>query len=164
MLEAFGGLGTAAKIKMASKKEPSKLFLWVSREEVRVHALEALAHTGPQTESVETLSALVEALGGVNRGIVLLDSGIIQQYGPTIYGRIRAACRGCRIIILCALDSRGLIREAMEAGVYGCVIEPYPPWEIQTMVRHILADFDHELSATAKIVPKAKEAQRTSQS
>lgn len=143
---------------MASKKEPSKVFLWVSREEVRVHALEALAHVGAQTESVESFSALLEHLQGISRAIVILDSGSIHHHGPTIYGRIRAACKGCRVIVLCAQDSRGLIREAMEAGVYGCVVEPYAPWEIQTMVRHILADFDHELVSTGKPLPKTKPA------
>lgn len=143
---------------MASKKEPSKVFLWVSREEVRLHALEALAQVGAQTESVESLSALLERLGGVGRAIVILDSGSIHHHGPTIYGRIRAACKSCRLIVLCAQDSRGLIREAMEAGVYGCVVEPYAPWEIQTMVRHILADFDHEVVSATKALPKSKAA------
>lgn len=143
---------------MASKKEPSKVFLWVSREEVRVHALEALAHVGAPTEMVQSLSALLERLGMVSRAIVILDSGSIHHHGPTIYGRIRAACKGCRLILLCAQSSRGLIREAMEAGVYGCVVEPYAPWEIQTMVRHILADFDHEIVSTGKPLPKPKPA------
>lgn len=146
------------KKEMASKKEPPKVFLWVSREEVRVHALEALAHVGAPTEGVASLTTLLERLGAVSRAIVILDSGAIHHHGPSIYGRIRAACKGCRLILLCAQSSRGLIREAMEAGVYGCVVEPYAPWEIQTMVRHILADFDHELVSTGKPLAKAKAA------
>ena len=148
---------------MAVKKEPSKVFLWVSREEIRAHALEALSHVGAPTESVESFSALVDRLAETSRGIVILDSGAVHQHGPTIYGCLRAACKTCRVILLCALDSRGLIREAMEAGVYGCVVEPYAPWEIQTMVRHIVADFDHEtLSNKAPQKPKgADEMPRT---
>lgn len=141
---------------MVIRKEPSKVFLWVSREEVRAHALEALAHVGAPTESVDSLSALMEGLADVGRGIVILDSEAVHRHGPTIYGRLRAACKTCRLILLCAQDSRGLIREAMEAGVYGCVVEPYAPWEMQTMVRHILADFDHEMVSGGKTPPKNK--------
>lgn len=133
------------------------MILWVSREELRAHVLDALAHVEAQTESVATFLALLERLAQVSRGVVILDSGAVHQHGPTIYGRLRAACKACRIILLCALDSRGLIREAMEGGVYGCVLEPYAPWEIQTMVRHIFADFDHEL-VSGKSPQKAKAA------
>ncbi|MEJ5348157.1 MAG: response regulator [Desulfosoma sp.] len=143
---------------MAVRKEPSKVFLWVSREEVRAHALEALADVGAPTQSVESVSALMESLAEVGRGIVILDSEVVRRHGATIYGRLRAACKTCRVILLCAQESRGLIREAMEAGVYGCIVEPYAPWEIQTMVRHILADFDHEVVSGGKTLPKAKAA------
>ncbi|ROQ93420.1 response regulator [Desulfosoma caldarium] len=149
---------------MVIRKEPSKVYLWVSRGEVRAHVLETLAHAGAPTESVESFSALMERLAEVDHAIVILDSEAIHRHGPTIYGRLRAACKTCRVILLCAQDSRGLIREAMEAGVYGCVVEPYAPWEIQTMVRHILADFDHELVSGGKNLAKNKTANEISHS
>ncbi len=129
---------------MALKNEPTTIFLWISHEEIRSHVLDILNRSGYRALNVETEADLFQCLSRTRRGVVFVDSGMIHRYGPTLYARIRQACGGCRVILLCSRESRSLIREAMEAGVYGCVVEPYATWEIQTMVRHILADFPDE--------------------
>lgn len=129
---------------MALNREPPTIVVWISHPETRDHVLGVLARNEYRARAVESEADLLQELSPARRGIVFLDSGIIQHYGPTLYSRIRRACAGCRMILLCSRESRTLIREAMEAGVYGCVVEPYAPWEMETMVRHILADFPED--------------------
>ncbi|WP_170920623.1 response regulator [Desulfacinum hydrothermale] len=136
--------------------------MWISQPEARDHVVEILTRCGYGTRNVDTEGDLFQGLSESKRGIVFLDSGIIHHYGPTLYGRIQRACSGCRMIVLCRRDSRPLIREAMEAGVYGCVVEPYAPWEIETMVRHILADFPQDSSPTVSSKLSDKNAERPS--
>jgi hypothetical protein len=49
------------------------------------------------------------------------------------------ACPWSRIVLLCHKDHknhREIIRQAMEIGVYACLIAPFEGWEVLTMVRH----------------------------
>ena len=52
---------------------------------------------------------------------------------------INVACPGCNAILLCDQDHRVLIKEAVELGVYACILAPYEEWEVLTMIRNIIA-------------------------
>lgn len=84
---------------------------------------------------------LEELLGKTKRArsaIVLVDYEIIESYGARIYSRINVACPRCEVILLCDQPHRDLIKEAMELGVYACILAPYEEWEVVTMIRNIL--------------------------
>ena len=46
---------------------------------------------------------------------------------------------GCNAILLCGQDHRDFIKEAVEHGVYACILAPYEEWEVLTMTRNIIA-------------------------
>ena len=71
--------------------------------------------------------------------IVIMDYEVVTSYGRRIYSRINVACPGCKCIMLCDQDHRDLIKEAVEHGVYACILAPYEEWEVLTMIRNIIA-------------------------
>lgn len=83
---------------------------------------------------------LVDALKDKSGGFVFVDSGAVCIYGARLYAKIKVACQRYRIILLCDLPHRDLIKEAVEFGVYGCILEPYAQWEVLSMVRPIRPD------------------------
>ena len=71
--------------------------------------------------------------------IVMMDYEVVKSYGARIYSRINVACPGCNVILFCDQDHRDLIKEAVEHGVYACILAPYEEWEVLTMIRNIIA-------------------------
>jgi len=71
--------------------------------------------------------------------IVIMDYEVVNSYGMRIYSRINVACPGCSAILPCDQDHQGLIKQAVELGVYACILAPYEEWEVLTMVRKIIA-------------------------
>ena len=69
----------------------------------------------------------------------MIDYEVVKSYGARIYSRINVACLGCNVILLCDQDHRDLIKEAVEHGVYACILAPYEEWEVLTMIRNIVA-------------------------
>jgi AmiR/NasT family two-component response regulator len=82
---------------------------------------------------------LRENLRDHDSAIIFFDHETIDSYGPGIYSRIRVACPGGNVILLCDKAHRDLIREAMELGVYACILVPYRDWEVLTILKNILA-------------------------
>ena len=72
-------------------------------------------------------------------GIVMMDYEVVKSYGARIYSRINVACPGCNAILLCDQNHRDFIKEAVEHGVYACILAPYEEWEVLTMIRNIIA-------------------------
>ena len=72
-------------------------------------------------------------------GIVMMDYEVVKSYGARIYSRINVACPACNVILFCDQDHRDLIKEAVEHGVYACILAPYEEWEVLTMIRNIIA-------------------------
>jgi DNA-binding response OmpR family regulator len=82
---------------------------------------------------------LVQNLKGQQYATVFLDCEAVPLYGPGIYSRIKVACQNCRVVLLCDKahkSHRDIIKEAMEIGVYACLLAPFEGWEVLTMVRH----------------------------
>ena len=85
------------------------------------------------------LEELVEKIKKMRSAIVIMDFEVVNTYGVRIYSRINVACPGCNAILLCDHDHRGIIKQAVELGVYACILEPYEEWEVLTMIRNIIA-------------------------
>ena len=69
----------------------------------------------------------------------MIDYEVVKSYGVRIYSRINVACPGCNAILLCDQDHRDFIKEAVEHGVYACILAPYEEWEVLTMIRNLIA-------------------------
>ena len=85
------------------------------------------------------LENLVKKIKKVRSAIVIMDYEVVNTYGARIYSRINVACPGCNAILLCDQDHRNQIKEAMNLGVYACILAPYEEWEVLTMIRNIIA-------------------------
>jgi len=109
-------------------------------EKVRHHVLNLLTKHQYPTVSTENLDDLVDTIKGQKNSLIFMDSEAVLTYGTWIVPRVRTACRECKIILLCSQMHRNLVQRVMELGTYGCIIEPYPEWELLTMVRPIIAD------------------------
>jgi len=85
------------------------------------------------------LEELVNKIKKMSSAIVIMDYQVVNNYGTRIYSRINVACPGCNAILLCDQDHRDLIKQAVELGVYACILAPYEEWEVLTMIRNIVA-------------------------
>jgi len=70
--------------------------------------------------------------------IIFLDNQTGGIRDKSLFLDIRNKCPQCHIILITSQKGDGFIKEAMEAGAYGCVNKPFNPDEILTMVRHII--------------------------
>jgi len=70
--------------------------------------------------------------------IIFLDSetGGVRDKG--LFAEIRKECPHSYIILIVSKRGNGLIKEAMDAGAYGCINKPFNPDEILTMVQQLL--------------------------
>jgi DNA-binding NtrC family response regulator len=85
------------------------------------------------------LEELIERFKTRHSAVIIMDFEVVKSYGARIYSRINVACPGCNAILLCDQDHRDLIKEAVEHGVYACILSPYEEWEVLTMIRNIIA-------------------------
>jgi DNA-binding NtrC family response regulator len=125
---------------MASQSGHIVFHLLVCSERIRLYVSDLLQRDRCQPEVRAGLDELLSALKGKRDAVVFLDHEAVAIYGAGIYPKIKAADPESRMILLCDQAHRDLIKEAMEHGSYGCILEPYSEWEILTIVRHILAD------------------------
>jgi DNA-binding NtrC family response regulator len=70
--------------------------------------------------------------------IIFLDNQTGGIRDKSLFLKIKHQCPQCHIILITSKKGEGFIREAMEAGAYGCINKPFNPDEILTMVRHII--------------------------
>ena len=70
--------------------------------------------------------------------IIFLDSetGGIREKG--LFAEIRKKRPHLYIILITSKRGNGLIKEAMDAGAYGCIDKPFNPDEVLTMVHQLL--------------------------
>lgn len=83
------------------------------------------------------LEELVIKIKKMRSAIIIMDYEIVNTYGVRIYSRINVACPGCNAILLCDQDHRGLIKQAVELGVYACILAPYEEWEVLNIIAKI---------------------------
>jgi DNA-binding NtrC family response regulator len=74
--------------------------------------------------------------------IIFLDSETGGVRDKVLFAEIRKECPHSFIILITSKRGNGLIKEAMDAGAYGCIDKPFNPDEVLTMV--------HQLSPTRK--------------
>ena len=99
--------------------------------------LEKRGYTVASIEDGYQLRSFLEKRGF---DIIFMDSqtGGVRDKG--LFGKIKMQCPHCHLIVMASKKGDGFIREAMEAGAYGCINKPFNPEEVLTMVRHIIRD------------------------
>jgi len=75
---------------------------------------------------------------GITFDIIFSDSEIAGIRGKGLFAKIKQKCPHSYIILITSKRGNGFIKEAMDAGAYGCIDKPFNPDEILTMVHHLL--------------------------
>jgi DNA-binding NtrC family response regulator len=124
-------------LKSASKK--SAVFILVLDKQTAGQLCDLCRKNRYHPVVTDNPDELRENLRDHDSAIIFFDHETINRYGPGIYSRVRVACPGGNVILLCDKSHRDLIREAMELGVYACILVPYRDWEVLTIIKNILA-------------------------
>ena len=123
---------------MIPSTSPDDLFLLVADSQPRDFLVNFLEAQGYAPRVLAHPGELVKTLKRTQQGTVFVDCLIVVTYGPGLYAKIKVACPGCRIVLLCDKthpEHRDLVKEAMDLGIYACLLAPFAEWEILAMVR-----------------------------
>jgi DNA-binding NtrC family response regulator len=98
-----------------------------------------LEKRGHMVTALEDGYQISNELKGKNFDIIFLDTytGGIRDKG--LFAKIKRECPHSHIILITSKRGNGFIKEAMDAGVYGCIDKPFNPDEVLTMVNHLIA-------------------------
>ena len=97
-----------------------------------------LEKRGYDVTSIEDGYQLSRFLKEKDYDIIFLDKQTGGIRDKALFVKIKKQCPQCHIILIASKKGDGFIREAMEAGAYGCINKPFNPDEVLTMVRHII--------------------------
>ena len=122
--------------KPREQKQPAIVML-VFQESLRRYLLELLQDNGYSPSVAANPQEVIRLLRQKRCATVFIDCEALSLYGPGICSKFKLACRYCRVVIFGdkTLEAhRQIIKEAMEIGIYACLLPPYADWEILTMV------------------------------
>jgi DNA-binding NtrC family response regulator len=138
-----GGLPQAErknpKEKPIAKNKPTPILLLVGNGQTRDYLSNLLLENNYFPLLMTDPEELLQSLKEKQFGIVLIDCRAVTSFGARILSRIKVSCRRCRIIIFCDKEHlhdrchRELIKEALNIGVYACILAPYKDWEVLSM-------------------------------
>ncbi len=123
---------------MSPPASSSALFLLVADREPREFLVNFLESHNYTPQIVGHPGEILQTLKGQERATVFVDCQTVSSYGPGLYAKIKVACPRCRVVLLCHknhLEHRDLVKEAMELGIYACLLAPLAEWEILAVVR-----------------------------
>ena len=120
-----------------TKQNP--ILVLITSEKIRSYIIEICKRNNLYPLISADLEELVKKIKKMHSAIVMVDYEVVTSYGRRIYSIINVACPGCKCIMLCDQDHRDFIKEAVEHGVYACILAPYEEWEVLTMIRSIIA-------------------------
>ncbi len=124
---------------MNAHNEHTVILLLSANEKIRRYILNLCRENNYKYLVANNPEALVKTIKKQEGAIVFVDYEAIKICGTGIFSRVKVACPGCNTILLSDQDHQRLIKEAMELGVYACIMSPYEEWEVLTMIRNILA-------------------------
>jgi PleD family two-component response regulator len=127
------------KEKPIAKNKPTSILLLVGNGQTRDYLSNLLLENNYFPLLMTDPEELLQSLKEKQIAIVLIDCSAITSFGARILSRIKVACQRCRIIIFCDKEHlhdrshRELIKEALNIGVYACILAPYKEWEVLSM-------------------------------
>jgi len=128
---------------MAPSVPPDGLFLLVADSQPRDFLVNFLQSQGYAPRVLGHPGEIVKSLKRTQQATVFVDCLTVGTYGPGLYAKIKVACPGCRVVLLCDKshhEHRDLVKEGMDLGIYACLLAPFAEWEILAMVRHSQAN------------------------
>jgi PleD family two-component response regulator len=120
------------------KDRPAVVIL-VVHEPLRRSLSVLLQENGYAPEVAANPQEVMRILRNTRCATVFVDCEGIGFYGAGICAKFKVACQYCRVVLLCdkSLEAhRRIIKEAMEIGIYACLLPPYEDWEVLTMVSY----------------------------
>jgi DNA-binding NtrC family response regulator len=123
---------------MVSEKQ-IPIILLIAENKIRNYIIDLNKRNNYKPLVVTNPEKLVLDIKKLGSAIIFIDYKAVSIYGTRIYSRINVSCPDCNTILLCDQNHRDLIKEAMDLGVYACILSPYKEWEVVTMIRNILA-------------------------
>ena len=124
--------------KPREQKQPAIVML-VFHELLRRDLFELLQDNGYEPRAAANPQEVIQLLRNKKCATVFIDCEALGLYGAGICSKIKLACQYCRVVVFCdkALEAhRKIIKDAMEIGIYACLLPPYADWEILTMVSY----------------------------
>jgi DNA-binding NarL/FixJ family response regulator len=124
--------------KTREQKQPAIVML-VFHELLRRDLFELLQDNGYEPRAAVNPQEVMQLLRNKKCATVFIDCEALSLYGAGICSKIKLACQYCRVVVFCdkALEAhRKIIKDAMEIGIYACLLPPYADWEILTMVSY----------------------------
>ncbi|MDY7032174.1 MAG: hypothetical protein SVY10_09760 [Thermodesulfobacteriota bacterium] len=75
--------------------------------------------------------------------LILIDSKVHERHGPKIYIDIHSWSPKSKVILINTLPGKkDMVKEAMNAGAYGCLTWPLIKWEAVTLIEYLLKDME----------------------
>jgi DNA-binding NarL/FixJ family response regulator len=136
--------GEAKKYRLMEPKKPREqkqpaIVMLVFHELLRRDLFELLKDNGYKPHAAANPQEVIQLLRNKKCATVFIDCEALSLYGAGICSKIKLACQYCRVVVFCdkALEAhRKIIKDAMEIGIYACLLPPYADWEILTMVSY----------------------------
>jgi PleD family two-component response regulator len=125
--------------KKPRESERPVIIILVFHELLRHDLVELLEDNGYAPRLAANPQEVIRHLRKNKCATVFIDCEALSLYGAGICSKIKLACRYCRVVLFCdkALEAhRQIIKDAMEIGIYACLLPPYADWEILTMVSY----------------------------
>jgi DNA-binding NtrC family response regulator len=119
-------VAVTAPVLLAQDEETRRALLELLRE----HQITALAAENP--------TELLLILKGGPSATVFVDCQALESHGGGLFAKIRVAAPAARLVLLCERrhqNHRRLVRDALEMGIYACLLAPYEGYEVLTLVR-----------------------------
>jgi len=120
-------------------KDRPAIVMLVLHEALRHSLIDLLEENGFAPGVAANPQEVIHLLRKKKCATVFVDGEALKLYSPVTCAKFKLACQYCRVIILCDKSQeshRQIIREAMEIGVYACLLPPYEDWEVLTMVSY----------------------------
>jgi DNA-binding NtrC family response regulator len=120
-------------------KDRSAIVILVAHETLRQSLFNLLRDNGYAPRLAANPREVIQFLRKKQCATVFVDCEAIAVHGSGICSKFKVACQYCRVVLLCdkSLDAhRRIIKEAMEIGIYACLLPPYEDWEVLTMVSY----------------------------
>jgi response regulator RpfG family c-di-GMP phosphodiesterase len=114
----------------------ASLILLISNEQIRQYLLSLLKEYNYSPLAVANPSEALLALRTKLRATVFIDCDAVNTYGVGICSKLKVACQHCRVVLLCDKRlpvHRQIIKDAMEIGIFACLLPPYEDWEVLIM-------------------------------
>jgi DNA-binding NarL/FixJ family response regulator len=109
----------------------------VAHEPARKGLQELLQENGYPASVMANPQQVIRLLRQKKCATVFVDCEALKIHSTGICSKFKVACPYCRVVLLCdksLAGNRQIIREAMEIGIYACLLPPYKDWEVLTMV------------------------------